>query len=188
MKKIRLLLLIVMAQLYSATANAQLLAVNTDVAMDACLAPSLGIEIVMGKKSTLNINGLYGEKIFYKDIRIASVQPEWRIYLSGRPMYHHYFGAIGLLASYKMKYDGKWHDGDASGIGVSFGYVLPLKERLLVDFHTSLGGIYYHQKEYMIGENYDENHLNSAGYPVANASGGLLMPLRIGVSLTYIIK
>ena len=40
----------------------------------------------------------------------------------------------------------------------------------------------------MIGENYDENHLNSAGYPVANASGGLLMPLRIGVSLTYIIK
>ena len=42
MKKIRLLLLIVMAQLYAATANAQLLAVNTDVAMDACLAPSLG--------------------------------------------------------------------------------------------------------------------------------------------------
>ena len=57
-----------------------------------------------------------------------------------------------------------------------------------MDFLTSLGCIYYHQKEYMIGENYDENHLNSAGYPVANASGGLLMPLRIGVSLTYIIK
>lgn len=188
MRNTTLLLATALLMLFTSGLKAQRLAVNTDVAMDACLAPSLGIELTMGKKSTLNLNGLYGSKVLGQDIRIGALQPEWRVYISGRPMYHHYVGAIGLLASYKMKFDGKWHDGDAAGIGVSFGYVLPLKDRLLVDFHTSLGGIYYHQKEYMETENYDEQHLNSAGYPVANASGGLLLPLRIGVSLTYIIK
>lgn len=93
--------------LFTSGLKAQRLAVNTDVAMDACLAPSLGIELTMGKKSTLNLNGLYGSKVLGQDIRIGALQPEWRIYISGRPMYHHYVGAIGLLASYKMKFDGK---------------------------------------------------------------------------------
>lgn len=188
MGKIRTLLLAAMILLSAPAARAQLIAVNTDVAMDAIAAPSLGVELVLGKKSSLNLNALYGEKVFYRNMRIAALQPEWRIYLSGRPMYHHYFGVIGLLASYKMKFDGKWHDGDASGLGLSFGYVLPMTDRLLVDFHTSLGGVYYHQKEYNDGDSYDRKHLNSDGYPVANASGGHIIPLRIGVALTYIIK
>lgn len=180
-----LLLLLLSAAM---SARGQRVAVNTDVAMDACLAPSLGVELAMGKKSTLNLNGFYGSRILGKDVRMAALQPEWRVYISGRPMYHHYVGFIGLLTSYKMKFDAKWHDGDACGLGLSFGYVLPLTDRLLVDFHSSLGGVYYHQKEYMIGEDYDANHLNAEGYPEANASGRLLIPLRIGVALTYIIK
>lgn len=174
--------------LFTMNADAQRIAVNTDVLMDACLAPSLGVELTLAKKSTLNINGLYGRKILGKEMRIAALQPEWRVYISGRPMYHHYIGVIGLLSSYKLDFDNKCHDGDACGLGVSFGYVLPLKDRLLIDFHSSLGGAYYHQKEYMIGDDYDKTHVNYAGYPVANASGGLLIPLRMGVSVTYIIK
>lgn len=174
--------------LTTASVSAQRIAVNTDVLMDACMAPSVGIELTLAKKSTLNINGLYGEKILGKEMRIAAVQPEWRVYISGRPMYHHYIGAIGLFASYKLKFDDKWHDGDAVGAGISFGYVLPVKERLLIDFHSSLGGAYYHQKEYMKNVDYDKTHVNAEGYPTANASGGLLIPLRMGVSVTYIIK
>lgn len=174
--------------LFTASADAQRIAVNTDVLMDACLAPSIGVELTLAKKSTLNINGLYGRKILGKEMRIAAIQPEWRVYISGRPMYHHYIGVIGLLSSYKLDFDNKCHDGDACGLGLSFGYVLPLKDRLLIDFHSSLGGAYYHQKEYMIGDDYDKTHVNYAGYPVANASGGLLIPLRMGISVTYIIK
>ncbi len=183
-KSVMLLLLMLCAM----EANAQRIAVNTDVLMDAFCAPSLGVELTLAKKSTLNINALYGEKILGKEMRIAALQPEWRAYISGRPMYHHYVGVVGLLASYKINFDNKCHDGDAAGLGVSFGYVLPVKERLLIDFHTSLGGAYYHQKEYMLGEDYDNEHKNLSGYPVANASGSLLIPLRIGISVAYIIK
>lgn len=186
----RLLTLVMLAALsVSAPLRAQRLSVNTDLAMDAIMAPSLGMELTVGGKSTLNLNGLYSPGVLgNKDLRITAVQPEWRVYISGRPMYHHYVGAIGLFTSYKLLFDGKWHDGDAVGAGVSFGYVYPLKDRLLLDFHTSLGGVYYHQKEYMRDFDYDNSVTNAEGYPVANATGSLLIPLRIGVSLTYIIK
>ena len=183
----RVLLLVVLL-LSAVSTYAQRIAVNTDVLMDAFSAPSLGVELTLAKKSTLNVNALYGEKILGKEMRIAALQPEWRVYISGRPMYHHYFGVVGLLASYKLNFDNKCHDGDAAGLGVSFGYVWPIKERLLIDFHTSLGGAYYHQKEYMLAEDYDKEHTNLSGYPVANASGSLLIPLRIGISVAYIIK
>lgn len=184
----RLIIIIIMTVVCAAAGRAQILAVNTDVAMDACLAPSLGVELTLGSKSTLNLNAMYGAKVLGQDMRVAAVQPEWRVYLSGRPMYHHYFGAIGLLTSYKFKFDDRWRDGDAFGAGVSFGYVLPLKDRWLIDFHTSLGAVSYKQKEYAVGEDYDATHTNADGYPEANADGWLLMPLRIGVSVAYILK
>lgn len=185
---LRHILLLLTLLAVTMTARAQRIAVNTDIATGLCMAPSLGVELTMGKKSTLNLNALYGGRILGSDIRIAALQPEWKVYISGRPMYHHYVGFVGLLTSYKMRFDGKWHDGDACGIGLSFGYVLPIKDRLLIDFHSSLGGVYYHQKEYKVGEDYDATHINMEGYPEANASGSLLIPLKIGIALTYIIK
>ena len=175
--------------LFAAKASAQMVAVNTDVAMDACMAPSLGVELTLVKKSTLNINGLYAANMLGKDIRIAAIQPEWRVYISGRPMFHHYVGAIGLLASYKFShFADKVYDGDAGGLGLSYGYVWPVTQRLLIDFHTSLGLVFYHQKEYFVGDDYDSHYLNDEGNPYANAHGSLLMPLRIGISVSYIIK
>ena len=77
----KFLLIIATVMLFAAKASAQMVAVNTDVAMDACMAPSLGVELTLGKKSTLNINGLYAANMLGKDIRIAAIQPEWRVYL-----------------------------------------------------------------------------------------------------------
>ncbi|MBQ4041223.1 MAG: DUF3575 domain-containing protein [Prevotella sp.] len=185
----KFLLIIATVMLFAAKASAQMVAVNTDVAMDACMAPSLGVELTLGKKSTLNINGLYAANMLGKDIRIAAIQPEWRVYISGRPMFHHYVGAIGLLASYKFShFADKVYDGDAGGLGLSYGYVWPVTQRLLIDFHTSLGLVFYHQKEYFVGDDYDSHYLNDEGNPYANAHGSLLMPLRIGISVSYIIK
>lgn len=174
--------------MFTASTKAQMLAVNTDVAMDAITAPSLGVELVLGKKSSLNINALYGPNILGTKAKVVAIQPEWRVYISGRPMYHHYFGVVGLLTQYKFKLKNKWRDGDAAGIGVSYGYVLPVTPRLLFDFHTSVGGIFYHQKEYAVGDDYDAHYTNEEGYPKANAKGSIILPLRLGVSLTYILK
>lgn len=178
---------------FAVKSQAQMVAVNTDVAMDACQAYSAGVEIAMTKKSSLNINALHGWNIVNQDIRLTAFQPEWRVYVSGRPMFRHYFGFMGLYANYKSgEISGKIYDGDAGGFGFSYGYVLPVTQRLLVDFHTSLGYVYYHQKEYFASRNYDYDsdpmNYNEDGFPMANAHGSLFIPMRIGVSVTYILR
>ena len=43
----KFLLIIAMTMMITAKASAQMIAVNTDVAMDACMAPSLGVELTL---------------------------------------------------------------------------------------------------------------------------------------------
>lgn len=174
------------------TGRAQQIAVGTNLLTDAFISPSLNVELTMTKKSTLNIEGMFGTNLFGNGARMSAFVPEWRVYMSGRPMYHHYVGFAGILTSYKLKYSETWHDGDASGLGLTFGYVLPITQRLTVDFHSSLGALFYHQKEYRdTGRedyDYDSTHLNDDGYPEANANGTKLIPMKFGITMSYILK
>ncbi len=168
--------------------HAQSIAVNTDLAMDVIGAPSLGVELTMGKKSTLAISGLATKNLFWNDQHIAMANPEWRVYISGRPMYHHYIGFTGVVASYKLHFAHREYHGDAAGAGLSFGYVWPISEHLNIDFHTSLGYLRYHHKEYPHGKDYDEYYQNSDGSTYTNSSGHAWVPINIGIKLAYIIK
>ena len=40
----------------------------------------------------------------------------------------------------------------------------------------------------LVGDDYDHHYTNEEGNPYANAHGSLLMPLRIGISVAYILK
>ena len=174
--------------LISLPASAQIAAVRTDLLMDVCSAPSLGVELALTKKSSLNIDGFYGSKMFGKDIKIIALQPEWRCYISGRPMYHHYVGIVGALENHDITVYSRHYDGHGIGIGVSYGYVWPITQRLLLDFHTSLAYYTYKQKEHFVDDDYDSHYTNADGYPVANASGSFLMPVKLGIALSYILK
>lgn len=167
-------------------ASAQIIAVNTDVVSDACLAPSLGVELGMSSRSTLSLNALHGSNILGKDIKLTAVQPEWRFYFSGRPMYHHFVGIGFIGASYDMKVDDRLYNGDGVGAGVTFGYVLPLGSHWNIDFHAGCGAFLYRQKEYHIDEDYTK-YLED-GREVANSHGTSIVPTRIGISISYIIK
>ena len=83
MKKI---LSIVCAVVISLSAKAQMVALNTDLAMDACMAPSLGMEIVTGNKTSFGVNFIYAWKGLGKNIEATVIQPEFRYYLSNRPV------------------------------------------------------------------------------------------------------
>lgn len=165
--------------------SAQLLSVNTDVAWDAYMSPNLGFELTVADKSTLQINALTVQKPYGLDFRGTAIQPEYRYYFSGRPMHKHFVGIGAIGAVYKADIKGKEYDGYGVGAGMTFGYVLPITSRLNVDFHAGLGYVHYNQKEYF----YNQDHqTNEAGYEVANAKGSYLMPTRIGVSLSYILR
>lgn len=166
-------------------ANAQMLSANTDVLWDAAMSPNIGFELTVANKSTLQVNAITSQKPYGKDLRFTAVQPEYRYYFSGRPMYKHFVGLSAFGAVYKATIQDKDYNGSAAGAGITFGYVLPLAKRLNIDFHAGMGVAKYRQKEYYLDQ---EHNTNAAGYEEANANGWLLVPTRIGVSLSYILK
>lgn len=183
----RRLLIIVWMALTITVARAQMISANMDALWLATMSPNLGFELVVSERSTISLNGLVMSKPLGKDVKFYGLQPEYRYYFSGRPMYHEFIGVGAVGATYDITWKGKVYDGTAMGAGLTFGYVLPLTRRLNVDFHAGFGFVYYKQKEYFEGDQYDVDYVIDNAQR-ANASGLLLLPTRIGVSLTYILR
>ena len=183
----RLLLAVAVAMMWTAGARAQMFAANIDGLWLATLTPNIGAELVVGERSTIGLNALFAIKPLGTDVKFTAVQPEYRYFFSGRPMYREFIGIGAIGASYDITWAGKVYDGTALGLGLTFGYVLPLKKRLNIDFHAGFGFIRYKHKEYFVGDQYDIDYVFD-GEQRANASGYYLLPTRIGVSVSYILK
>lgn len=163
-------------------ARAQRLAASTDMMMDALMAPSLGVEMTTGERSTLgmNITGAYNP--WGTKLQVAAVQPEYRYYISGRPMYGLFAGLGGLVSVFDLEHHNKSYKGVNYGAGLTFGYVARLAQRWNIDFHGSLAIVGFARKDYPKASPDDDtpHPTNSRGY--------YLMPSRLGISIAYIIR
>lgn len=195
MRKILLILTIV--ALSVTKVSAQIVSINTNAALDAMQAYSFGFELVLNKRSSLAVDGFWGNKIMGKNWKMLAFQPEWRLYFGGRPLFHHYVGAVGILTKYDIEAYSKRYHGHAMGAGMSYGYVWPVTRRLLIDFHTSLGFVARDERNYMVNTPYSDyvriDKSEEAGvYPTdeipTNSRATMLCPIKIGVSVSYILK
>ena len=177
--------------------SAQIISINTNAMMDAMQAYSFGFELVLNKRSSLAVDGFWGNKIMGRNWKMIAFQPEWRLYFGGRPLFHHYIGAVGILTKYDLEAYSKRYHGHAMGAGLSYGYVWPVTRRLLIDFHTSLGFVGRDERNYMADMNYadhanndkpGDSHSNHYVEIPTNSSATMLCPIKIGVSVSYILK
>lgn len=166
--------------------NAQLIGVSTELTSDVLMMPSLGLEVALGGKTTVSLNGVMSNKVWGKDFKTFSLQPEIRYYFSGRAMHKHYLGLGAIVTDYDIHWSGKVYDGYAVGGGLTLGYSYSLNTRLNVDFHAGLGLYTFKRKEYFEGDDYDLYAEN--GIQKANSTGVCMLPTRIGISLVYIFK
>ena len=180
-------LIIVFMLFATVTTKAQMLAVSTDMLHDALMMPSLGLELVTGERTTIGMHAFGGYHPWGNSSRMIAVQPELRYFFSGRPMSREFVGIGAIGALYNITWKGKVYEGESCGIGLTFGYVLSLTYRLNLDFHAGFGAIYYRQKEYFEGDFYDIDYSRN-GNLETNAWGYTLLPTRIGISLSYILK
>lgn len=179
------LLLVILITFCGISAKAQMLAVNTDMLLDVMMTPNAGVEVVVGERTTLGGHIFGNYKPWGKDVKMVGVQPEYRYFFSGRPLHKFFVGAAGLIANYDITWKGKVYDGVSFGAGLTFGYVINLNNRWNIDCHAGFGAIAYKQKEYYEGDNRNEA---TGGLGYRNANGYYLLPTRIGVSLSYILK
>ena len=173
-------------------AQAQLIALKTDVAADACLIPNINAELVLSNRLSVNTTLQYAYHSFNTNLKSFSVMPELRYWYGGRPMTHLFVGVSTLLGTYQNpsdnnRIDQKSYRGQMYGGGLTFGYVWSLgnHKRWRMDLHGGLGLIHYSQKSRYKSE-YDSNgkFLGNAPY---TESGTSLLPYKIGLSFAYIL-
>ncbi len=179
--KILILLFFCSAKMFS-----QQLAFSTDMMLDALQTPNIGCELVVGERSTVSLNAFGNYKPWGQDMKMLGLQPEYRYYFGGRPMHKMFVGAGAIAASYDITWKSKIYDGTALGAGLTFGYVFNITNRLNIDAHAGFGLIAYEQKESYVNDNFAD--FMPGGAIAANAKGYYLLPTRIGVSITYIIR
>lgn len=165
--------------------HAQQIAVKTNGLMFAAMMPNVGCEFVVGERSSIDISAFGAVNIYGNKAQIIGLMPEYRYWFNGRPMTREFVGISALGTSYDITWGDNIYQGDAAGAGVTFGYALNLSKRLNVEFHGEFGAVYFKQKQYYKNDNL-EDYTN--GTAQANATGYKLLPIKIGVSISYIFK
>ncbi len=172
------------------TIRAQMFVVGTEATSTLLMAPSLSLELVTGNYTSLSLNGLWcgGSYVpMLKEAKVKALQPEYRYWFSGRPIHGWFLGAGGIGALYNITHKSKVYDGYALGIGATYGYVWNLTRRLNVEVHSGFGVIMYNRKEYFLHDNYDVYYTQD-GQQKSNSKGYYLLPTRLGVTVSYILK
>ena len=166
--------------------QAQNVAVKSNGLMWLAMMPNAGCEVVVGERSTVDLSLFGAMNIWGNKAKILGFQPEYRYWFNGRPMTREYVGLGAIGATYDITWGNKVYQGDAGGLGLTFGYVMNFGKRLNVEFYGGCGLLYFQQKQYYKNDSFDD--YTGSGAAQANANGYKILPTKLGVSVTYIIK
>lgn len=168
--------------------KAQQVALNTNALMWAAMTPNLGCEIVTGERTSLDLS-LFGHyKPYGVESKLAGFQPEFRYWFGGRPMVREFIGVAALASTYRIIWNDNVFDGDAVGAGITFGYAFLIKKRFNIQCYGGFGAVYFRQKQHSDSSNYDDYFGAGGRSSKINSSGYKLMPIKLGVSFSYILK
>ena len=159
-RKYGLSLILTLASLL--TANAQKVALKTNLLYDATTTPNLGAELAMGKKSTLQLfYGLNPWKFASdrtKQLCHWLLMPEYR-YWTCQKFNGHFFGIHALGGQYNVggidlpnpvfkDLDEKRYEGWYAGGGLTYGYQWLLSRHWNLEASVGVGYIRFHYKEF----------------------------------------
>ena len=173
--------------IYGLFSKAQTIAVNTDLLLLTFQTYNIGAEMTISNKSTLGLNIFTTKDPYWsKGTKFVGLNPELRYYFSGRPMYHNFIGLTGSIIDYDIKWKLSRYRGLSVGGGVSIGWVGAITKRFTLDLHLGVGlNIYHHRKTI-------DNFLEyETPYGIVTDNGYLgynLFPLKVGVTMSYIIR
>lgn len=159
------------------------------------LSPNLGIEIGLGRHTTLDIAAGYnpwkvaGHDPGEKKLAHFIIQPEFRYFLCNR-FNGHFFGVHAVYSMYNISRhelpmlfgkDSKSYrfQGNAWGAGISYGYQFQLGVHWNLEAEVGAG---------YLRLDYDKYKCGPCGALVRSTGKNYFGPTKIGISLIYIIK
>lgn len=161
--------------------HAQGIAVKTNLAGWAALAPNVGVDLCVSESSSL-------EAIFYKSAtdcwlksaNFTALQLGYRYWFDREPLNSFFCGVTATPTRYEVKINDKKRKGDCIPFGVNVGYCLPIGQNLNFEISYGIGVTYLFEDIY---SNNDLNEQNSY-----NRHKLSLSPTNIGINISYIIK
>ena len=157
----------------------QKIAVKTNLLEWATISPNISAEFVVSPTMSLDLTASFNEWTPFKNAKFdhLRIQPEIRYWFQ-RPMAQHFLGFTLLYIDYDMKSKGVCHDGQAVGGGFTYGYDFVLSKRWNLELTAGVGTICRFERKYDEGSE----------YPIAtNNKGWCLIPVKLGVTLSYVI-
>lgn len=189
----KLILCVFLAVGWSAgLASAQDVALKTNLLYWATTTPNIGLEIGLGRQTSLELSGGYNPWTLNKDtnmkIKHWMAIPEFRYWLCER-FNGHFFGIHTGYAFYNISgvrlpfHSASMKDhryqGWATGVGVSYGYSWIIGKRWNIEATLGLGYIY---------TNYDRYDCATCGRFRGTDVKHYFGPTKAGVTLIYLIK
>ena len=140
--------------------------ISTNMLYDALAVPNIGVEFYLKKNWSIGANWLYG---WWKTDRKHRY---WRIYGGDitvrkwlgkaaleKPLTGHHLGLYGQILTYDFEWGGRGYLGGKPGgtlwdkmnwgIGLEYGYSLPVARRLNIDFSLGVGYLHGEYQEYL---------------------------------------
>ena len=174
-KRLHCMLLVVF--LSACSCCAQRIALKTNLLYWAALTPNVELEARLAPQLTADVSvaGGFASVKDYK-LHFAGVEPELRYWLE-RPMARHFVGLAGMFANYHFQLKDKRHHGDAVGAGLVYGYAFVLGKRWNLETSIGVGMTHFREMNYRDVKPEKSNH-----------TGWAVVPMRVGVTLSYIIR
>lgn len=169
---------------------------RTNMLYDAALLPTVGAEFYLGRNWSIGANWTYG---WWKTDRHHRY---WRAYggelnvrrwlgqkASEKPLQGHHLGVYGQICTYDFEFGGKGQMGGKPGgdlwdkmhwgVGLEYGYSLPVGRRLNIDFSLGLG--------YMTGTYYEYKPVDNCYVWQATKTRHFFGPTKAEISLVWLI-
>ncbi len=176
-----------------ATGYGQKIAVKTNaVGWVAAITTNVGVEVALWPKLTISADAYYnpfkswGDPDNRRSTWLWGVQPELKYWFC-RKFYGHYIGLHGQYSDYdcglfKYRYEGTYW-----GVGLSYGYSLPVAYRWRLDFSLGLGYKHWNEDVYYrigtTGSQWDDKEFVQDPRPANNFG-----VTKLGVSAVFIIR
>lgn len=121
-------------------------AVKTNVAYLAATVANLGIEYSFGEHYSIDLPVIYSPYTVSRDFRLRflAVQPEFRYWLR-KPLQGHFFGVHLNMGAFNVAVNSntRYQSPDGFyGVGISYGYVLPIARHWAAEFTLGAGYVY----------------------------------------------
>ena len=132
------------------------IAIKTNLAYDALLVPNIGVEFYLGKNWSVEARGMYAwweRDPKHRYWNVCGVEATVRKYLGsspeGKPRSGHHLGAYLQALTYDVEFGGRGYMGarpgakpwknPSYGVGLEYGYSLPVCKNLNIDFSVGIG-------------------------------------------------